>query len=361
MRTLRLTLVGTVIFVLLGSWATAVLAQTTEEEGREPAPASHFTGTWSEIFFMLPLEQWEWTLGPGYVESFGNKTVLDFKADDPRISGTWTQFTNFRSFAVDMEEESWAPVASGAVRIENEDGAWAGTVDSFAFAEVSGPEWYHLQGEGAYEGLTAVFRWIPDDDVYEGVIVSGVTPEYPAPIAWSMIDETAAESATEQPEADQRLPAVSGQVKKIRDAVYVTGTSTFISAEHGRASTVPDVSYSERGAVAVAEHEMSDPRVSGTATMTTLNVERDEATSNASIWGTMRVENDGGAWEGPHSGVNRDGTFIATGWLAGDDDYAGLTYYLHSAGTDTGTRVEEGMIYGGSPPPFAATAEPSAE
>lgn len=194
--------------------------------------------------------------------------------------------------------------------------------------------------------------------------LSGVSPDYPGPIeaeAESSTEEPVLEQAADEPESDQASPVVSGPAEKIHEALYVTGSSTFVDAEHGTASAVPGVTYSERGAVAVAEHEMSDPRVSGTATMTSLNVERDETTGNAIIWGTIRVENDGGAWEGPHSGVNRDGTFVATGWLTGEDDYAGLTYYLHSAGTDTGLRVEEGMIYEGSPPPLAATGGSSAE
>ena len=47
MRTLRLSLAGTVILALLGGFYGGVLAQANEEEGLDPMRASQFTGTWS--------------------------------------------------------------------------------------------------------------------------------------------------------------------------------------------------------------------------------------------------------------------------------------------------------------------------
>jgi len=77
-------------------------------------------------------------------------------------------------------------VYSGRVRIENEDGAWSGVVDGYHAGTYS-RESIRLVGEGAYEGLTAVLRWVgaPEvgaDHVVDGVIVPGVPPDYPAPI-----------------------------------------------------------------------------------------------------------------------------------------------------------------------------------
>ena len=77
-------------------------------------------------------------------------------------------------------------------------------------------------------------------------------------------------------------------------------------------------------------------------------------------YGSMRIENDGGSWEGDFAGRLSNGRFIQTYWLRGEGGYAGLTYVV-TAGGDGPVWISEGLIYPGSPPPGtpAGSLDPS--
>jgi len=184
MRTLRLSLVGTVILALLAGLSGAVLAQD-EEATLDPHRPSSFTLTAGD-----PLSESEfvWSPGPDHSGEFlANELVFPVESSDPRISGTWTEVYDLRGW--EAPDDSGLPlsptVSSGAVRIDNEDGAWVGTWDGFG-STVSNQEWIQLQGEGAYEGLTAVIHqtldFATDVETFEGVIVPGVPLDHPGPI-----------------------------------------------------------------------------------------------------------------------------------------------------------------------------------
>ena len=185
MRTLRLSLVGMVMLALLAGLSGAVLAQD-EEAPLDPHRPSFFTLTSGDL---LSESEWVWSPGPDdSAEFLGLEAVLPVEASDPRISGTWTEVYDFRGWpAPDDTGLPFSPsVSSGAVRIDNEDGAWVGTWDSFGSA-FSGYEWIQLQGEGAYEGLTALIHqsgdFAAEVETYEGVIIPGVPLDYPEPVA----------------------------------------------------------------------------------------------------------------------------------------------------------------------------------
>jgi hypothetical protein len=102
------------------------------------------------------------------VETFdeeGNRLTLrnmevtgEWSFDDPRLSGTvrTVQHTDeFPQADADGRIEIWW----GDVRIENDDGAWSGTVTSTYDPDQpveAGSGVYELTGEGAYEGLSAL-------------------------------------------------------------------------------------------------------------------------------------------------------------------------------------------------------------
>jgi hypothetical protein len=111
--------------------------------------------------------------------------VFVVKASDPRISGVWTQVVDVRLLPIDEAEEIYASVWSGAVRIANMEGSWVGTDDGYNDGTV-GQEWNRFVGEGGHDGLTAIFRYDPVSDVYDGVIIPGVPPDYPAPVELSV-------------------------------------------------------------------------------------------------------------------------------------------------------------------------------
>jgi hypothetical protein len=94
--------------------------------------------------------------------------------------------------------------------------------------------------------------------------------------------------------------------------------------------------------------EMSDPRVSGEVRFLH---HADDYGRVGVEWGTYRLENDEGAWQGPVSGFYGPRETRTSGWLAGEGAYEGLTYYLESV-IDHGTLIMtiNGMVYPGAPP-----------
>jgi hypothetical protein len=183
MRTLRLALAGTVMLVLLGgTGGTAVVAQSDEDGPADPMRPSHFTMTISDT---LSVEPREWSDGEGYDEVVGRESVFVVKASDPRISGIWTQVVNIRTFPIDEAADLEALVGSGAVRIANMEGSWVGTTDGYNDGAF-GHDWNRFVGEGGYDGLTAIFRYDAESGVFDGVIIPGVPPDYPAPVELSV-------------------------------------------------------------------------------------------------------------------------------------------------------------------------------
>jgi hypothetical protein len=96
----------------------------------------------------------------------------------------------------------------------------------------------------------------------------------------------------------------------------------------------------------------NDPRVSGSHTATwSMDVWGNPyAGSAAGIqWGTVRLENAGGAWEGKLTGVYSSigGDSIMV-WYTGTGGYAGLAYF--ELVTGTGPWTIHGQIFPGAPP-----------
>ena len=105
-----------------------------------------------------------------------------------------------------------------------------------------------------------------------------------------------------------------------------------------------------RGGIVSLTDTMNDPRVDGTV-MFTFSV--DLYGVAASEWGTMKVENKNGSWDGPCTGgVWSNGAGIAWScWLTGSGAYDGYTYYKQTQmdPTDEFATVV-GVVYPGEPP-----------
>ena len=103
-----------------------------------------------------------------------------------------------------------------------------------------------------------------------------------------------------------------------------------------------------RGGVVTTTAVMNDPRVSGTGTWQT---SVDAYTTVGPQWGTYRLENATGAWEGTCSGGTWDAGdgAMRTCWLTGSGAYAGYSYFLYAAWTTPGPGRVQGVIYPGSP------------
>ncbi len=133
-------------------------------------------------------------------------------------------------------------------------------------------------------------------------------------------------------------------------AVHVSGTDgdpTFlIDPTQVRVGDVTQF----RGGLFTQTSSMDDPRVSGELTFTwSGDVYGVPFVDAATEWGTMRIANESGTWEGPCSGGQwGDTTSILSCWLPGSGDYEGLTYYRQfDWPPEVGVR---GVIFPGVPP-----------
>ena len=104
-----------------------------------------------------------------------------------------------------------------------------------------------------------------------------------------------------------------------------------------------------RGQTIESDDTLNDPRVTGRG-LVTLNADVHE--NVAASWGTYRLENADGAWEGTFTGGGPwDGhTTAVSGWLIGSGAYAGYTYYFHVYGPSVLSGTVDGIIFEGSPP-----------
>ena len=173
MRTLRLSLVGTVLLALLGGVSGGVLAQTDE------APtATYVTGG-------------EVSTGQGD----GPYREKEMAWSDPRLpSRMFYEFIIDDHLATHPDGPAMAGRMTRSYRLDGPEGAWTGTGRVLgwgmrpASAEEHEETWIEmltLSGEGAYEGLSATLvRVIYGGDIgpYEGFIFEGGHPPFPDPI-----------------------------------------------------------------------------------------------------------------------------------------------------------------------------------
>jgi hypothetical protein len=139
----------------------------------------------------------------------------------------------------------------------------------------------------------------------------------------------------------------------------IKGTSTWVSGSPGTVTAGADGVQHARGATFVVQDSVNDPRVSGTAAAT-WNKDSwgtaDQGQAAAVQWGTERIENAGGAWEGKATGVySTDRGDIVAAWYTGTGGYAGLGYFRLSTSADLTAGVTRswkirGLVFPGDPP-----------
>jgi len=203
MRTLRLSLAGTVIMVLLGGLGGAVLAQAEDESASQPL--SEFTGrmecynlsmgTLEDVVVASTNEgdfiRREWR-GPSL-------SIAVREISDPRLDGSMSLWFNSDEYLIDGDETPWQlsdvepeewpqGVMAVTMRLRNADGSWQGS--PYANWYVNGDHstiTAVLTGGGAYEGQTALMEMDFDElnpvcawDVH-GYIIEGDLPPTPEP------------------------------------------------------------------------------------------------------------------------------------------------------------------------------------
>jgi hypothetical protein len=196
MRTLRLSLVGTVMLVLLGGLGSAVMAQDAEDTG---IAATHVTGRTTANRIVSPPT---YTGGYGYAHNTGYGGVYERDVDwsDPRLPSLMrlSESWDFYSVGDASDEFNGAISLVQNVRLDSPDGAWTGT--AYGLLEETKPVARYPQtllmvlgGAGAYEGLSAMLRATYEEPPamgtiadWEGYILEGgmtPIPEAPEPPA----------------------------------------------------------------------------------------------------------------------------------------------------------------------------------
>lgn len=177
MRTIRMLTVSLAMLALVAGSSLGTAAQST---GSSTAPAaadlfsgrinfgneiSHTTGATDGC----PTECWDFAFAPVIVEM-----------SDPRLAGTAT--LSFNSVDYAAADGTSTSVSTATWRIENANGAWQGSYYKLQGDGISGMATAPLVGEGAYEGLTAVWEQALDDSgwVIKGVIIPGGPPAAPS-------------------------------------------------------------------------------------------------------------------------------------------------------------------------------------
>jgi hypothetical protein len=134
-------------------------------------------------------------------------------------------------------------------------------------------------------------------------------------------------------------------------ATVVSGTESCTFEKEGTTTLVGET-YQYRGAILKCTDTSNDPRVSGPVTYTW---EYDGWAQGTHVqWGTGRLENAGGAWDGTMTGsysLPRGDMLLF--WFKGSGGYEGLSYAMWAVlppAEVAWTYAVDGIIFPGSPP-----------
>jgi hypothetical protein len=142
------------------------------------------------------------------------------------------------------------------------------------------------------------------------------------------------------------------------------GPVTVVTGTESCPSLSPDWTRDPNGTWQVRDQTVEctdttdDPRVTGTHTATwSMDVwgALDQGTGAGVQWGTVRLENAGGAWEGQLAGVASlpgRGDNIAI-WYKGTGRYDGLAYFELITGSPPTWKIQGQVSPGDPPPPYA--------
>ena len=175
-------------------------AMTAQEAPAEPGDVTAITGTVSGEAAKVSHPHEE-LVAPGMFEMQGLEFIgLPIEASDPRLTG---QLALHANGAGQEFTNGFAAVESRTYRLENADGAWAGSGSRvFAFGD-DGPlmdrDSMTLVGEGDFEGLLAhvAIDWTEASPTIEGIIVEGQLPPQPDALAAGLSGDLPAFSGTE--------------------------------------------------------------------------------------------------------------------------------------------------------------------
>jgi hypothetical protein len=138
------------------------------------------------------------------------------------------------------------------------------------------------------------------------------------------------------------------------DPAYVTGHAQGGGAtSEGTTRQDGDLTIVEGVVLEAISISLSDARVTGTGTMHLNTVGSTTEDGVGFQWGTLRIENAGGAWEGSFTAAYWDGLQSESDgatWLVGSGAYEGLTFHLRFRGHAVSPADLEGVILPAPPP-----------
>jgi hypothetical protein len=177
MRTLRLSLAGTIILMLLGGLGGAVLAQDEATDLMAPATV---TGS---VRYIGGEQLGEYSSVDGVVRQSGAFYTHAWEASDPRLSGTEAYPKTWDHYPLGFDVDATTRV------LENDTGRWVGTgvgmerVFISTDATILSTATVILHGEDAYEGLTAYVLMDEGTDgaaTFSAVIFPREMPPFPS-------------------------------------------------------------------------------------------------------------------------------------------------------------------------------------
>jgi hypothetical protein len=309
---------------------TATLAATPTATTVSFGPVTLVTGT-----HQCPGVNWDWTTDPDGTLHLRDLPIecID-TTNDPRVSGTHTASANM---------EVWGTLDNGAgvqwanVRLENAGGAWEGRQLGVASLPGRGDImefWY--KGTGGYEGLS-YFELITGSEPWK--IRGQIFPGDPPP-PYAAEGTTITRLQADGPVADDAVAVVTG-------SAACPGLDFTFTTDPDGTQHVRDDYHADRCTLTT-----DDSRVSGSRSSTwNMDVWGNVNAGRWGLvqWGTPRLENAGGAWEGRAAGVasSSHGDIIVN-WYKGTGAYAGLGYF--ELWTGSGPWKVQGQIFPGDPP-----------
>lgn len=175
---------------------------------------------------------------------------------------------------------------------------------------------------------------------------AGASPT-PLPASPTQASMSPGASATPTPTPTPAGPLTYGPVTVVTGTATCPGMSWDFTTDPDGTQHVRDDYHADRCTV-----ETGDPRVSGVRSSTwNIDLWGDANAGEWALvqWGTQRLENAGGAWEGRATGIgSSDRGDVIVNWYKGTGGYAGLSYF--ELWTGDGPWTIEGQIFPGNPP-----------
>ena len=177
MRTLRLSLAGTVILMLLGGLGGTVVAQS-EDDGHLVTPV---TGDFQYFGKGKEYEADKTVVGDGSLIQYRDlEHERSYEWDDPRLPGTLEMHRHWDEFRLPGTAAT-TTVEWGEATLRDDEGAWQGPFFGTELPGRNNVLQFWLDGSGAYEGHYAVLtmdRGRAADLDIKGLIVAGEMPAF---------------------------------------------------------------------------------------------------------------------------------------------------------------------------------------